>query len=416
MAVWGLSFPKGPIFLIMLSVHRVNLLANATSAALLSGLLWQPKEPSAEPQQSLPRVRSQICNPTTRALTFDDKLAWQRKVEELAGRGITIRALLEFWSSLMSSDIMPSFDPKRSTTNDVARQAIIPMSRREGGGGQALASLWSKGRQLQPQVMVSHCWSGLFLHLVAGIVADILGEDYYNAVARRLLAGQQGQQSLWDAVAAKGALDTTCWICAFSVNQHASICNGFGPCPESGPERQEWEMKRRCSVTHKLLPLCNCGEPKVFSDRPAVCEMNKFDDMMRLLADQVVGFSHLVVVDAAFEVFQRAWCVAEIVESDLSGIPCRVIVKSSDLLDRHYAGLKKLDVRDCKASRVEDKDMILSNIYNVDAFNMELQWVIFRTRGLLSKWVDGQERAALIGRITRRARGKLPRSISMYSP
>lgn len=35
------------------------------------------------------------------------------------------------------------------------------------------------------------------------------------------------------------------------------------------------------------------------------------------------GFSHLVVADVKFEVFTRAWCIAEIVESEASTIPKR---------------------------------------------------------------------------------------------
>lgn len=33
-----------------------------------------------------------------------------------------------------------------------------------------------------------------------------------------------------------GCLQTTVWICAFSINQHASICGGFGPEPVGDPE------------------------------------------------------------------------------------------------------------------------------------------------------------------------------------
>ncbi|CAK9027087.1 unnamed protein product [Durusdinium trenchii] len=41
-------------------------------------------------------------------------------------RGITIRQLLDFYATLPS--MMPHFDPDESTTHDVVRQAIIPMS------------------------------------------------------------------------------------------------------------------------------------------------------------------------------------------------------------------------------------------------------------------------------------------------
>ncbi|CAJ1395284.1 unnamed protein product [Effrenium voratum] len=54
---------------------------------------------------------------------------WHEKVEELAGRGISVRQLLDFYSHL-GQDVMPHFDPARSTTHDVVRQAIIPLSLR----------------------------------------------------------------------------------------------------------------------------------------------------------------------------------------------------------------------------------------------------------------------------------------------
>lgn len=35
----------------------------------------------------------------------------------------------------------------------------------------------------------------------------------------------------------------------FSVNQHASICGGFGPCPSDPMAISQWDAKRRNSVT-----------------------------------------------------------------------------------------------------------------------------------------------------------------------
>ncbi|CAK8989604.1 unnamed protein product [Durusdinium trenchii] len=53
---------------------------------------------------------------------------WMKKVEELANRGITIRQLVGFYADLIEGTLMPHFDPDRSTTHDVVRQAIIPSS------------------------------------------------------------------------------------------------------------------------------------------------------------------------------------------------------------------------------------------------------------------------------------------------
>ncbi|CAE7601919.1 SYT4 [Symbiodinium sp. CCMP2592] len=57
----------------------------------------------------------------------DTRTAWNEKVQELAGRGITVRQLLDFYS-LLGSQVMHHFDPEASTTHDVVRQAIIPLS------------------------------------------------------------------------------------------------------------------------------------------------------------------------------------------------------------------------------------------------------------------------------------------------
>jgi len=135
--------------------------------------------------------------------------------------------------------------------------------------------------------------------------------------------------------------------------------------------------------------------------------MNKFDSMMRLLSERVPGFSHLVVADANFELFGRAWCIAEIVESSVSGIPQRIMLHSHEMLDLHYHRLAFVDVADCRAAREEDKEMILSRIQDRDAFNKRLQWAIFGTEGLFSNWLDGRERAAVIGRIVARAQVSL---------
>ena len=59
---------------------------------------------------------------------------------------------MQFWEELLEGDVMPSFDPRRSQTNDVVRQGIIPRSR-VGNGGFALASIWES--PVLPQSMVT---------------------------------------------------------------------------------------------------------------------------------------------------------------------------------------------------------------------------------------------------------------------
>lgn len=89
----------------------------------------------------------------------------------------------------------------------------------------------------------------------------------------------------------------------FSVNQHASICGGFGPCPSDPMAFSQWDAKRRNSVTgaarsqfgslvgqslgvsafalKEIFPLCQCRRKKVFNNEAALTELNKFDDLMR---------------------------------------------------------------------------------------------------------------------------------------
>ena len=75
---------------------------------------------------------------------------------------------------------MPGFHPLRSTTNDVGRQAIIPLSapRQMSGHGQAYAS--KLGRHGQPASrMVTHNWNNIFSHLVASVLADAFDVPSY---------------------------------------------------------------------------------------------------------------------------------------------------------------------------------------------------------------------------------------------
>eukprot|EP00930_Biecheleria_cincta_P016710 TRINITY_DN13489_c0_g1_i3.p1 TRINITY_DN13489_c0_g1~~TRINITY_DN13489_c0_g1_i3.p1 ORF type:complete len:400 (+),score=50.64 TRINITY_DN13489_c0_g1_i3:72-1271(+) len=336
---------------------------------------------------------------------------FSQKVDELAGRGVRLRNVLQFLGSLLDREIMPLFDPSRSSTNDVVRQAIVPLSRdtTSSRGGSALATMWNQGCPLYPERMVTHNWTNLFLHLVAAVVAEGLGTDTFGELADAL-ATREGLAGIIDQLESKRALDLTFWICAFSINQHASICGGFGPAPpESAPELelQEWERKTRDTFTNERYALCRCTEPKYFNDQPAQCELNKFDEVMILLHERCSRFAQIIVVDWAFQVFFRAWCVAEIVQGHILDIPAHVKIHSGAALDAHYETLSILDVRDCQASRSSDKEMILAKILDINAFNLRLQWLIFGTAGLFSKWVDGEERAGQVGRIVRRA--QIPR-------
>lgn len=94
----------------------------------------------------------------------------------------------------------------------------------------------------------------------------------------------------------------TYWVCAFSINQHACICNSFGNPPVDQDDFQEWDDKRFDTVTGKVYPLCDCEERKIFTNEPNACELNKFHWMMRYLAEKLraawlVKFSGLNIDD-----------------------------------------------------------------------------------------------------------------------
>lgn len=373
--------------------QRCDMIIKTVSVATLSGLLWTPSAPNV--QREVSRVQTMAIPPGA------DAKIWAAHVKVLANRGFTLSSLLSFWRCLGS--VMPSFDPQRSTTNDVVRMAIIPLSRHQGGG-QALASIWSKGAPVPAKCMVTHNWSNLFWHLVAGILADALGKEYYSGIAEKLLT-KRGIRELEASIQEQDVAGLTYWVCAFSINQRACICNSFGNPPVDQEDFQEWDEKRHNTVTGRVYPLCDCKERKVFSNEPNTCELNKFHWMMRHLGKEHKGFSHLVVADAKFEVFTRAWCIAEIVESEASCIPKRIMTHSETAVDHNYNSLVCIDVRDCRASRPEDREMILAHIIDVDSFNLQLQLAIFGTEGLLSEWVDGPGRTSLVARILRRIDG-----------
>lgn len=381
-------------------LRRFDGVLNAVELALLSGILWQGSPPEEDVEME---SRSRLRGLTSMSdfLEVSEQDLYRAKVEELAQRGFRLRSLIKFWEELLEGEVMPSFDPRRSQTNDVVRQAIIPSSRL-GHGGFALASIWEE-KPVLPKSMVTHNWTNTFVNLVAAMVSDALGGDCYANVADQLCS-KSGVANLKQQLEEAGQTDVSFWVCAFSVNQHASICGGYGPEPAEGtPEWKVWDKKRHDSVSLQRFPLCSCNETKIFSHHDAACELNKFDDMMNYLSRRVDGFGQLIVIDESFEVLYRAWCVAEIVEANVLNIPARIKVYSQNAVDCNYDRLSLLDVRDCSASSQEDKDVILRKIVDVDAFNLKLQQLVFSSQGLFSHWVDGKERSRQVGRIWRRS-------------
>lgn len=324
--------------------------------------------------------------------------AWWTLVSDLAHRGFTLGKLLDFYDDLGKVH-MPWFDPDRSTTSDVVRAAIIPASRarlsRMSAAGDdepgcptanlanadlAMAVLLMDGQPMMPERMVTHNWSNLFCHLVAAIIADALEVRSYDPIAQKL-KNPYKIKSVRDDLSSKDLLGTTYWVCAFSVNQHRGICG------------KSFESDK---VSGKKHAVCACPTKKDFAG--VMCEMNKFDDMMGFISKRRRGFRQVVAVDADFDLFSRAWCVAELVKAKELNIMQTMKLHSNEKLINHWKKLENVRVQKCLASRPEDKALILSKIPSFTAFNKELRQLIL---GSIQGWVDGAEQCDHLGRIVR---------------
>lgn len=299
---------------------------------------------------------------------------WHQKVEELAGRGFTLDALLRFYGGL-GRQYMPHYDSARSTTSDVVHSAIIPLSREQRC---AYAEVMMKDACVRPIVMVTHSWANIFQDLVAAILADALHETEYDMIVY-MMTHELKQLMNWVEAAKVG--QRSYWVCAFCVNQHAGMCGG-----NPGHERD--------SVTGEEHAVCNCGLPKAFNTtmptlddgRSVPCEMNKFDDMMEFLSAANPCFSQVIAVGAAFGLFSRAWCVAEVAAAYNIGMKQNLKIVSSDALSCNEDRLRSLRIANMEASRPEDKDEILRKIGDLDAFDARMQTLLFED--LLPDWMQ----------------------------
>ena len=363
----------------------INLLVNAAGIILLSGasslitsqgtLRFPPLPCGRCPCRfrrccgfkSLCRSKLKIC----------EENDWEKKTRELANRGISLEELLAIYKNL-GDTVMQSFQPSVHTTTDVVRLAIIPLT---ASSCSSYAQLVNKGAKVLPKKMVTHNWSNLFRDLLASVISEALGEHTFEFVAE-LLADKAGVEALEDMLRVHGSLQETYWICAFAVNQHAGIC-GANPAGTVDP------------VTGLTHPTCQCSEPKFFNEDPPLndegksiqCEMNKFDDMMALLARENPDFAEVVAVDASLDLFGRAWCVAELAEAHRMGMAQSLKMRNKETLLRRQLTLQGLKVENMKASRPEDVVEILAKIPDKEAFNAKLQELIFDSNvGLVAAW------------------------------
>jgi len=317
-----------------------------------------------------------------------EEVAWQEAVEDIALRGFTLEHLLDFYQDLPQA--MPHFTPSAHTTRDVVMQVIIPGSAEKQC---AFSEVMTGGKNLRPQCMVTHNWSNLFRDLVAAIVADALQQSTFSSIADLL---EHDLPALRQTLSPR-MLSTTYWVCAFCVNQHRSTC-------------KRSSHRRNDPVTGQPYGPCPCGSPQYFNDTPPLrcrdgksiyCQVNKFDDMVAFLAASDPNFTQVIAVDRAFDVFSRAWCIAEIAEASKMGMLQYLKLASMQSLKDHRNRLQDLDVEQLQATRPEDREEILSKISDVSAFNASLQSLLFGQDGLFEVWgqFDVVEQTANFGRV-----------------
>lgn len=256
-----------------------------------------------------------------------------------------------------------------------------------------MATVMMGGEYTRPKKMVSHSWGALFRDLVAAVVADGLGDSEFGLAAALL---ERGEPSLRNLLRARGTLQDTYWVCAFSVSQHSAICSDAA-CAGVDP------------VLCRPHPTCACRTPKYRNGDPPVredgksilCELNKFTDMIEFLAATDDAFEQVIAVDAQAKVFTRAWVVDEIATAHRLGMPQHLKVRRASVVDEHEESLRRLRVQDMQATRREDVDDILVRIPDTRAFNAHLQHIIFDVgSGLIASWraQDAQQKLERVGR------------------
>jgi hypothetical protein len=92
-----------------------------------------------------------------------------------------------------------------------------------------------------------------------------------------------------------------------------------------------------------------------------LCEMNKTEEVLRILHAKVSSFRCIFVVDSGY--LSRAWCIQEIVFSRQIGIAVEGMVKD-------YNGERlqwvDFDVRELVGIRREDVEYVLSRVPDMD--------------------------------------------------
>ena len=256
--VYGFDWSRPSIALP--TMQCINSLVNVVGVILLSKA--HELFGSSLQQTALSWIRPiRLCNcgcswrPVPRSVT-DFASGWEANTEELAGRGISLGNLVDFYSRLFDSERM-SFQPPRSTPprmwSDSKYLEIIPQT---SAAGTSFAELVNDGK------MVTHNWSNLFRDLMATVIADALGEHTFEFVAE-LLCDKEGVKVLTETLQVHDCLQDTYWICAFSLSTSMQASAEQNPDGDTDP------------VTKIPHPVCGCKTPKFFNKDPPVNEQGE---------------------------------------------------------------------------------------------------------------------------------------------
>ena len=377
-----LGYDDDALAVVLFLIQAFDALGNAVAVLLLSGSHRMAKVERSQGSHTSWKVEKPEHRRNQQ--TSHEDVNWTRKVEELSMRGMTLRSLLQFYQENLPSMPDWKYAPREHKTRDVVRRAIIPSTSREECSFSV--SAFNKDGPKRAQVMVTHNWGNSFSDLLAAVLSDALQECSFSLPAELL---QEECTFLQDLLAKMGRLDHTYWICAFAVNQHISICH-------SNPYDRD-------PFTNQLHPVCQCNSTNIIDSdgRSASSEINKFDDMMRLLAT-TGGCRQVIAVDKPLDLFRRAWCVAEIAEAKRLQMDQSLKLWSKATLQERARTLENLDVRDMRASSDKDKELILGKIQDVDDFNAKLQVLIFDPKsGLVATWnaMDSLQQIGEVGRL-----------------
>lgn len=247
------------------------------------------------------------------------------------------------------------FDPRETTTKEVAYRAIVPMTKR---AKSSLSTIMSGSMKCFTKCIVSHTWANIFSHTVAACVADAMEEPCYFQIAPRLQTFD-GVRGLMRELG-PGRLVRTYWICAISINQHTVACH-----------TSPWEP-------------CDCDVPKITTGEEA--EIGAFDEMMKVLKTCNDDFYQVIAMDKGATVTDRVWVVAEIAQGHQENLDQRVKSHFPLSLSKRSTRDKLLciDVNSCQATVPEDKTTILNKIIDKADYNRRVLEVLSRNPGSCS--------------------------------